>query len=216
MLDLLRARDRSTGSIRYLWLLWAIWLPYLVSPISALLSSHPSPPRLIITLMSVVAFVGVYLWTAWRFVAIRTFPAARAAATPVSQWFPVTALVALSLALSLGDGKDWLGLFIYTSATVGICLPLRKDSLVVSALVLLTAATGLIDHADLPAIGQTCFVIVITGFSVISLVWLIATNRALQVAREEIARLAVSEAGTRLRVSALHATCTTCWATASR
>ncbi|HWE64973.1 MAG TPA: sensor histidine kinase [Chloroflexota bacterium] len=126
-------------------------------------------------------------------------------------------LVSLSIALSLGDGKDWLQMFIYTSAIMGICLPLRNAPLAIGALptwilskwrynrplrtaplaigalALLTLALGVIEHDDRVALVQLLFVMMVTNFSVISLRWLVATIRELRAAREEVARLAVTE-----------------------
>jgi two-component system sensor histidine kinase DesK len=186
-------RDRSARPTHFLWLMWAIWLPYLAYPISRLLAVHPSTARLFGVLTATALFVAVYLWTAWRFVTGRASSTPSAAAGSATRWLPLVVLAFLSLALCLVEGKDWLGLFIYTSAVVGICLPLRTAALVLAGLALLSSVVGLIEQDDGSGIGQTIFIIAVTGFSVISLVWLIATNRALQVAREEIARLAVSE-----------------------
>ena len=183
----------APSSTRVLWVVWAIWLLYLSYPISNLLDAHPSPVRLILTFGGTGIFVAVYLWTAWRFVADRAASAPRPAGRALPTWFPIIILVSLAVALSLGDGKAWLELFVFTSAIVGICLPLRLAPVALGVLVLLMTAIGLAARASWSDIGQTIFVIAITGLCVISLVWVVATNRALRMAREEIARLAVSE-----------------------
>ncbi|HWE63407.1 MAG TPA: hypothetical protein VHB98_16950, partial [Chloroflexota bacterium] len=116
-------RSGARNATDLLWLVWAIWLPYLYAPISSLLASHPSAPRLIITLVATACFVAVYLHTAWSFAASRALFTSPAPAASEQRWLPLAVLVFLSIALSLGAGKDWLQMFIYTSAIMGICLP---------------------------------------------------------------------------------------------
>ena len=105
----------------------------------------------------------------------------------------VLALFVLSLALSLGDGLRWLLLFVYTAAAAGMNLTGREQGL---ALIACPAAVAIVGaHLDFGAAGTISLVItaLAIGFMTSAFTRLIVANTELRAAREEIARLAVSD-----------------------
>jgi len=186
-------------SVLLLRLLWLLWLPLLYPvtgflhtyPIVGLLRGHPTPLRLGVTLAGVALFVGVYIWATWYNILSPAPATARVSGLP--SWLPLAVLTALGLAQILGNGKDWLTLFIFVSASVGARLPGRQSAGAVTALALVTIAAGWIAHAGVSLVAPTLVLVVFVGVIVISLVQVAATNRALRAARAEIARLAVNE-----------------------
>jgi len=201
-MDPIGARDHAADgdrSVLLLRLLWVLWLPLLYPvtgflhtyPIVGLLRGHPTPLRLGLTLAGVALFVGVYARTTWYNILSPAPAAARVPERP--SWLPLVILVALGIAQTLGNGKDWLTLFIFVSASVGARLPAGQSAGAVTALALLTIAAGWVAHASVSLIAPTLVLVVFVGVIVISLVQVVATNRALRAARAEIARLAVNE-----------------------
>ncbi len=183
----------TAGRFEWLWpLVWVAWLPALAPPITALFQAHPAPPRLGAVLAGLALFIAVYLWAAWQNDVIRAATLASSAqALWRWQWGPVVVLTALSAALILGDGPRWLALCIYTGSCAGARLPLGQAVRAVVALVLLIVALGWLARDPWSDLVLAPFWVVMAGSFVILLKHLRQTNRSLQVAREENARLAV-------------------------
>src|SRR5579883_771710 len=157
-------------------LLWAVWLPILIQPITALFNAHPAPTSLIGTLAGVVLFVAIYVWAAWHNDVSRPLFAARA---PEALWLPIVALTAVSIVLNLNDHKSgWLTLFIYTSAIAGARRPRIEAAVAVAALTFLTVALGVLTGVAMPGLGQTVFLVAVVGAMVIGLGWTSKTSRA--------------------------------------
>jgi len=188
-----RAHAPDEGRFARFWpLLWLVWLPALVQPITAFLQARPAPSRLIAVLVSLAIFIAVYLWAAWH--SDVTHDASLAPLPPASgrwRWVPIAVLAALSVTLILGDGPRWLGLLIYTCACATGRLPQGVAVRAVAALMLLTVALGWLTHDAWSDLALAPFWVGITGASVILMAYLRRTNRALHAAREENARLAV-------------------------
>jgi two-component system sensor histidine kinase DesK len=108
-------------------------------------------------------------------------------------------LAGLSVALILGDGSRWLGLLIFTSASMGGRFALGQALRLLAALVVLTALLGALTHDTLSDLGSAAFWTGTAGVLVIILNHFRLTNRALHDAREENARLAVK--AERLRIA---------------
>ncbi len=188
------------GRFARLWpLIWVVWLPFLIPPVTTLLQSESSPARVVATLAAVALFVAVYLWAAWhtelggsdRPIAIWRLPGFR--------WIPLAILYALSFFVIALEGKHWLSLLIYTSASIGGRLPTRLATGMVGKLTLLTAAAGWLTQDDLADAGATTLLVGGIGMSVTILCWAVNTHHALRAAREENARLAVT--AERLRIA---------------
>jgi len=195
MMDSADARDSAPDEGRFarFWpLLWLVWLPALVQPITAFLQARPAPPRLIAVLAGLALFIALYLWAAWHSDVTRD--ASLAPLPPASgmwRWVPIAVLATLSGAFILGDGPRWLGLLIYTCACATGRLPQGLAVRAVAALMLLTIALGWLTHDAWSDLALAPFWVGITGASVILMAYLRRTNRALRVARAEVARLAV-------------------------
>ncbi|MDQ6660502.1 MAG: histidine kinase [Chloroflexota bacterium] len=179
-----------------LWLMWVLWLFFLIPAFTELFQAHLPLPRLIADLVGITLFIGIYLWATWRNVQDRVALAPPASFT-FSMWLPVVLLTALSLALAPGlfltpsNGKDWLDLFILTSAYAAGRFPTRWAVLVVIVLMFLTAIVIRLTEPNWFALGQPLVTIAVVTAAVISMVRLVTTSWELSAAREEIARLAV-------------------------
>jgi len=147
-------------------------------------------------------FVAVYLWAS---LARDRSPAERRPLGPVMgegavYWLAgarLALLVILAVTFSAAFGHSWFGLFIYVSVTAACELPSPSAFFSVSAMTALMAVIGIAtndwsDASGLALINTT------VGFGVIGFVRLSATNQALNVAREELARLAVEEERSRI------------------
>jgi two-component system sensor histidine kinase DesK len=189
--------DRSR--LARLWpLLWLIWLPYLGVPLAALVHARPAPLYLAAALAGVALFVATYLWAAWRNdLSHSAYPAPPGVGR--WRWGPVAVLTGLSVALILGDGSRWLGLLIFTGASVGGRFALGQALRLLAALVVLTALLGALTHDPRSDIEVVAFWTGMAGVLVIIVNHLRLTNRALHDAREENARLAVE--AERLRIA---------------
>ncbi len=183
----------------FLWLIWIIWLPFLVPDSVVLIQAQPPLPRLVVSLSGVVLFTAIYLWATWRNVQRFVAISARPPASARSIWLPIAVLVGLSCALALGNTPGWLSPFIFTSSYIASRLPPTRALPVLGALVLLLVVIGLLTQRPWLEIGQTLGFVVVVGNVVASLVHSIIADRELWVARDEIARLAVT--AERLRIA---------------
>src|SRR5579883_1838254 len=195
----LRTQDRS---LYLLWLVWIVWLPFLIPPIVGLFQVGTPLPRLLITLAGIALFVAIYLWATWRNVQERfgMLPLV-GRKTPVKE-LPILLLVVLSVVLALLgsiNGNTLLEPFIYTSAYIAGRLSVVRASLALLVLALLATAVGWLTHLTRFQIGQGVVYVVVVGAVTMSMVRFNLTSRELRSAREEIARLAVTNE--RLRIA---------------
>ena len=181
------------GRLAHIWpLLYLIFLPDLGVPIAALFHTHPASSRLMLVLAGLTIFVAFYLWAGWQNDLSRaSYPAPSPRKSGIRYWGPVAVLAGLSVALVLGDGPRWLNLLIFTSAGAGGRFSLSQSLRVVAGLALLTALLGWLTHDSFSDFGQASFWTAMAGILTIIMNHFRRTNRALRVAREEIARLAV-------------------------
>ncbi len=180
---------------------WIAWLPFLIPMFDSLFQAHPTPLQLIITFPTVAIFVLVYIWTAWQTAKLLNGTVYSLDALNRVWWIPIAILSAFSILLSLLNGNAWLGLFIYTSAITGGLL--RNKSLMALVVILLVDMLALIcalaTADNLPNMVQGGVLILATGLTTLGLSRAVMTARELHRAREEIARLAISEE--RLRIA---------------
>jgi two-component system, NarL family, sensor histidine kinase DesK len=182
---------RSRGlSPRLLPFVWVVWLPALAQPLAAFFTSRPSPVRATLTLLGAAAFVALYLWAAWH---NRLTLEVRLMGRRIRPWYPIPFLAALSILLSLGNGGNWLGLFIYTSAITGGCLAAPYALAVVAVLAPVTLLTSLASHTNAADTGNAVGLVVAVGLTTLLVMRGEVLNRQLKAAREEIVRLAVNE-----------------------
>ena len=182
-----------------LWLIWVLWLPFIIPAFVSLFQAHLTMPRLIAILVGATLFLAIYLFASWRraqsLVATSSLPRHPGAST----WLTIVALTILSLVLVLLGGSAWLGLFFYTCGYVGGSLPVRWTILTATAIALL--ATAICWFTGIGWLNLVQTVVFIPAIIIITRVvmWSITTSWALDTARKEIARLAVTTE--RLRIA---------------
>lgn len=188
-----RASERALGASPFLlWAIWIFWLFFLTQPMSVILAL-PSSPRKVLDLIGMALFIAAYLWATWQ----EAYRLTRETPTPVAgswtTWAPIGILLGLSVLMILGQGQLALGSLIYVSASMCGRLTAWRAALAVVGLTLLCVLLGAIIGAPLSASGQVLFIIPAVGSFVYFFSRAIRTNQELRRARQEIARLAVSE-----------------------
>jgi two-component system sensor histidine kinase DesK len=164
-----------------LWIIWVFWLFFLWQPISEILQ-QPSAELKAFDLGAMALFIGLYLWITWQeaWRLTRTTPAPARESSLLNTWGPIAALLALGVTMVLiaaicGRLSAW-GVI---AAVIGLTL----------LAVLLSFVTG----SPLSSTGQIFFIVPAVGSFVYFFGRAIRTNQELRRARQEIARLAVSE-----------------------
>lgn len=192
---------QARRSSRFLKWIWVAWLPFLTPMFTALLQAHPTMLQLIVTFPGTAIFVVIYVWTAWQLAKLLNGTMSSLDTLNRLWWIPVALLLALDVILTLLNGNAWLGLFIFSSALVGGLLRDKsRMAVVVILLVDVLAFLCALALADpLSNLVQGGITITATGLTTLGLSRAVMTARELQRAREEIARLAVSEE--RLRIA---------------
>ncbi len=112
-------------------------------------------------------------------------------------------LLVLVFLLSLGYSRAFLWLFIGVSACVGILLPLRTALLAIMLLMVLPVVISLSTAGEVQAVDWLSLLPLLLlirglGLDMLGGVHLFRTIRELQVARRDLARLAVAEERLRL------------------
>ena len=193
---------QTAGHSPYLlWLIWIMWLPFLYPAFVELFQAHPAALVLIAYFAGITLFLAVYMWTTLRNARNLLAPSPPGASTAVTVWVPLAVLIVLSLLLASGYGRDWFDLFILTSACAAGCLRPHQAAPVIAALALLVALMLALRLKDSNVfdIGQTAIFVIAVGVVTMVLRRTVIIDRALRAAREEIARLAVTNE--RLRIA---------------
>ncbi|HZU77016.1 MAG TPA: histidine kinase [Dehalococcoidia bacterium] len=178
---------------RLLPLFWLAWLPFGVPATVQLFRSNSGPVRLGVSLAGVALFVAVYVWAAFANPMSRRFTTPDLGAEETPPWWPIAVLAALSVAFNAAYGSGWLGLYIYTAASVGPRCSPGRGAWIVLGLTTLTALTGLGQGVGAGATAQACLLVGGIGLSVVLMSQAVRTVRDLRAARAEVARLAVAE-----------------------
>lgn len=191
--DSAEAGARASGSGRPLylaWLLWVIWLPFLIPVLGDFSQSHPTPLRVVVSLLALAIFVALYLWLTWHNARdlTRTLPAALVERSLVALWSPVIILLALSVALTLANGWAWGALFIFTSSAAAGRLRARQTIVVLVVLALLVVEGGWHTHRAAADVVQALLLIGIVGIAVLSLVQSAKVSLGLRATQAEMAR----------------------------
>ncbi len=160
----------------------------LVYPVTVVINSDPTPAQAFFALAGVPLFVGVFLWLMWAHEPLQLVPAPRA-----SEVFKYRAIIAflalLAGALSFTLGPEWRMLFFYhVNVSAGIMLPKRDAYVTIAAVALFTLVAG--SSFGLAWLAVPAVAIGLWSTTFVSQVAAVAQLRA---AREELARLAVSE-----------------------
>lgn len=161
-------------------------LVFLVYPVRAVLTSAPTPARVLLALGGAGLFACVFLWLVWTHgpltsVTNRTFEVRK-------RWAAIALLAALAVALNLILGNEWRVLFFHANVAAGMMLPTRGAYAAIAGLAVLTLGLGV-------SSGMAWLVLptAVLGLWATAFVRQVATVAELRAAREELARLAVSE-----------------------
>jgi two-component system sensor histidine kinase DesK len=179
---------------------WLIWLPLMVPMVIVLLGSHPSVPRLIVSMVGSAFFAGIYVWTALRNAHHMVGSGSPPARAEWVLWLPVLAMMLLSLILIEADGSAWGSLFIFTVAAAMGRLPTRQAAALLAGVVLLTVLYGWREHLPISQSLSNIFWTALAGLATITMVWSITTSRRWREERQELARFA-SVTEERLRIA---------------
>ncbi len=175
-----------------LWLIWIPWLGFLAQPISAIIALPPSPQK-VFDLCGMALFIGLYLWITWHEAWRLTRATPMRDASLWMEWGPIGAMLLLSVAMTLIAGETALGSLIYVSAALCGRLSAWRAVAAVVGLTLLAILLGALIGAPFSATGQIFFIVPAVGSFVYFFGHAVRTNQELRRARQEIARLAVSE-----------------------
>jgi two-component system, NarL family, sensor histidine kinase DesK len=163
-----------------------IGLVFLIYPIRAVLTSDPTPMRTFLALGGAALFAGVFLWLMWT-----QTPLWSASAVPYEmneRRATIAFLAGLAIALNLILGNEWRVLFFHVNVAAGIMLLTRDAYLAIAGLAATTLTLGIISGMAWLALPTAAIGLWATAF-----VRQVAAVTELRSAREELARLAVSE-----------------------
>jgi two-component system sensor histidine kinase DesK len=157
---------------------------WLLFPVLDLAGSHPTPARVAWVAVAVLAFLAVY----------NTFPRQQPPVRRARTMAPALAVLALITALlTLADRPSWALLFIFTGISGAMRLPRREAVLWIFFCTVLTAVTSGVASGDAGSTISLTATTLAIGFMMFAFRRLTELNRDLMTAREEVARLAVSE-----------------------
>jgi two-component system, NarL family, sensor histidine kinase DesK len=161
-------------------------LIFLVYPVRAVLTSEPTPARIVLALGGAALFAGVFLWLMW---------------TQEPLWSPsvepsevlrhratVAFLALLAISLNLMLGTEWRVLFFHVNVAAGIMLLTTDAYVAIAVLAVVTFGLGVFS-------GMSWLVLptAVLGLWATAFVRQVATVEELRSAREELARMAVNE-----------------------
>ncbi|MGH7686835.1 MAG: sensor histidine kinase [Candidatus Dormibacteria bacterium] len=170
----------------------AVWLLFLIYPISDIVNNHFPAWKAVLAVVWLVVFVVLYLRTMWVALANLREPAR-------STYWTLLALTVITLPVSIGFGGQWVGGLIYISVASGTVLPPRRAYV---AIVSLAALQVLLVWRDgIGVLANWDLYLLTLGLGLMMVFWrrLLMVLIELREAREEVARLAVSDE--RLRIA---------------
>lgn len=174
-------------------LLWAgVWLVFLAYPIGDILSGSYSAAKAAAAWLTLITFAALYLVAMWS--ALEILPRDSRG----TRLMPLVGLTSLGVVLVLVFRGQWSGVLIYCGVAMGWTLATRwlVPSLLALGVFIVLAGRYLgMAWADI-AFGA--FLSLALGFTMLGLRYLVRVIIELRAAREEIARLAVSEERLRL------------------
>jgi len=186
----------ASGISVRIWRLYAyFWLVCLLFPIYSLARTPPAGLHLMVASLGLAIFTAVYVWIMWPHPLNKR---ARARFGLRTSSILTVSLTLFVLFLTLMYGSSFLWLFIGVSAIAGITLPFRSAAIAVFSLTLLSlgaslAISGGIASANWLLILPFLLLVRGLGLDMIGFVRLSDALRELHVAREELARQAVTE-----------------------
>ena len=160
-------------------------LVFLIYPIRAVLTSDPTPARVLLALGGAALFAGVFLWLIWLH---DPLPSSSDPSAVRKRRAAMAFLTVLAIALNLILGSEWRVLFFHLNVAAGITLLSRDAYVAIAGLAVCTLALGITS-------GMAWLVLptVAIGLWGTAFVRQVAAVAELRAAREEIARLAVAE-----------------------
>ena len=171
----------------------AVWLLFGVGFVVQVLRTGPSPVELLVFLISMSAFVALFLWLMLRY----PFPAAT-----LSRWelwgrvglLAILAALALVVELAYGSGVPYR--FMYVVVAAAVVLPTRcAMGAILAVLIAVGAVYTLRSGWEVnPESWGFLVPFPLIGVGMIAVSRLVLTVRKLQAARREIAQLAAAEA----------------------
>ena len=161
-------------------------LVFLIYPVQAVLTSDPTPVRVSLALGGAALFTGVFLWLMWMHEPL--WSGTSEDSEILKRRSTIIFLAVLALTLNLVLGHEWRVLFFHVNIAAGVMLLTRDAYVAIAGLAVLTLALGATS-----GMAWLVFPTVALGLWAISFVRQVATVAELRAAREELARLAVSE-----------------------
>ena len=178
------------GLLPRMWPLFVMfWLVFIITgPIAAMLDAPLTPTRMLAALAWTVAFLTAYLWLTLH------KPFRDTELTGAERRVQIVLLVLLTgliVHFNVVYSSDFFWLFIYVVVPAGIGLPTRAAVWTVVAITVMAGGVKAIssDWSEILAVLG----IAVWGFCMIMLRRLVDTVDELRAARDELARLAVSE-----------------------
>ncbi|QYJ15556.1 hypothetical protein Rxycam_01380 [Rubrobacter xylanophilus DSM 9941] len=160
---------------------------FLVYPVQVVLGGSPTRAEALFALGGAGLFAAVFLWLMWSNEPVRLSSAGRAGEFRVRA--AIAFLAVLAGVMSYALGQEWRMLFFYhINVAAGIMLPKRDAYVTIAAITILTLVAGAFTGfwwLAAPALAL--------GLWSTTFVGQVATVAQLRAAREELARLAVSE-----------------------
>ena len=161
-------------------------LAFLIYPVRAALTSDPAPARVSLALVGAVLFAGVFLWLMWTQEPLWSLSAEPSEIRKRRATIMFLAVLAISLNLVLGS--EWRVLFFHVNVAAGIMLLTGDAYVAIAGLAVVTFALGTVSGMAWLALPTA-----VIGLWAIAFVRQVATVAELRSAREELARMAVSE-----------------------
>jgi two-component system sensor histidine kinase DesK len=161
-------------------------LIFLIYPIRAVLTSDPTPMRVILALGGAALFAGIFLWLMWMQTPLWSAPAGLHEVR--KRRATIAFLAGLAIALNLTLGTEWRVIFFHVNIAAGIMLLTRDAYLAIAGLAVTTLALGSVSGMAWLALPTAAIGLWATAF-----VHQVAAVAELRSAREELARLAVNE-----------------------
>lgn len=182
--------NRRVGVFGRLWI--AVWLLFLIYPISDIVTHHYAVWKIAFLSVWLAVFVGLYMRTMWSAMPGPRIP-------DRSSLAGLAALTAITIPIVVAFGGQWVGGVIYLSVAAGRVLPPRQAVYAVMALTV--AEVLLVWHAGIGVLANWDLYLLTAGLGLMMSFWrrLALLIIELHAAREEVARLAVSDE--RLRIA---------------
>ncbi len=184
-------KDLSRGDYYLGLLLSLVWLLFLILPIYSLLTSDLSAPRIVVAFAAIATFVVAYLW-----LVLEGLLGPYKGSGPALRGTTIAALVTLTVLvvfLAVFYSADWLWFLIFAGTSSAMRLTARQAVWTIAGLVVVAVGVGWtlgVVWQNLMTVG---LIVGGSGLSVLGTNRMLSTIQELRVAREEIARLAVSE-----------------------